>query len=407
MSAAKTTNTKLLSVPSTKRFLRTLEMGFYSLFAVALLGLLFYFLGVQPLRGAPDRTSIWISICLVCGGMLTMAIYNLSLRFFHHREKAALYFAIFCLGQTLRFFFMPGSIGWQLFPGLSGQFAILLFRQIPYVVSLAGLILFVYEIFGEGRSIRLKQALIAVTVTVSLAITAFGLDHSIWRAILGLPLVVLYATSCIVVIVKSAEFQRDRLSVLYLLGFILYAISGFFASTAISAAPYIVVVFNFIFAIIHSVLLSERFARTERELYESRRKAEALAAKTELYSQAIQNMDDFRRQAKEFLASVAQQQENPVLRIGSLELYLLTHRALLGGKDLMLQPKEFTLLHFFATRIGETISSQELYLEVWGQALMGDDRALRYQISQLRSKINNSGYAITNIRNEGYCFEQE
>jgi len=73
----------------------------------------------------------------------------------------------------------------------------------------------------------------------------------------------------------------------------------------------------------------------------------------------------------------------------------------------MLQPKEFTLLHFFATRIGETISSQELYLEVWGQALMGDDRALRYQISQLRSKINNSGYAITNIRNEGYCFEQE
>ena len=265
------------------RTLRILETVFYSIFAVAIIGLLFYFLGIQPLRGEANQTNIWICICLVCGGLLTMAVYNLSLRFFIRREKAALYFAVFCVGQTLRFFFMPGSIGWQLFPGLPEQFAILILRQIPYSISLAGLILFVYEIFGEGRSIKIKRMLITVTVSLSFAITAFGFDHTVWRAILGLPLVVMYATACIVVIVKSPEFHKNRLSVLYLIGFILFAVSGFFASTAIVAAPYIVVAFNFVFAVIHSILLSDRFAKIKMALDETKQKADMLAAKTDFY----------------------------------------------------------------------------------------------------------------------------
>jgi signal transduction histidine kinase len=268
-----------------KRVLHTLEIIFYAVFALGFIGLLFYFLGVQPMRGVANQINIWICICLVSGGMLAMAVYNLSLRFFARREKAALCFAVFCIGQTFRFFFMPGSIGWQLFPGLPEQFIILVLRQIPYAISLAGLILFVYEIFGEGRSAKLKYVLIAVTTTMSFAITAFGFDHSIWRAVLGLPLVVIYSAACIAVIVKSPEYRRNRLSVLYLLGFILYAISGFFASTAIYDAPYIVVVFNFIFAVIHSILLSDRFAKTETALYESTQKTEILAAKTAIYTQ--------------------------------------------------------------------------------------------------------------------------
>ena len=95
-----------------KRALHTLEIVFYAIFAAAIIGLLFYFLGLQPMSGAANQTNIWICICIVCGGMLTMSVYNLSLRFFTRSEKAALYFAVFCLGQTFRFFFMPGSIGW-------------------------------------------------------------------------------------------------------------------------------------------------------------------------------------------------------------------------------------------------------------------------------------------------------
>ena len=268
-----------------KRVLHWLEIAFYIVFTLVFIGLLFYFLGVQPMRDEANQMNIWICICIVCGGMLMMAIYNLSLRFFIQREKAALYFAIFCLGQSLRFFFMPGSIGWQLFDSLPELFVILGLRQIPYAISLAGLILFVYEIFGEGRSVKLKYALVAVTVSMSFAITAFGLDNTIWRIILGLPLVVVYSSACIAVIMKSPEFRRNRLSILYLGGFFLYVISGFFASTAINAAPYIVVVFNFIFAIIHSILLSDRFAKTEAALHESNQKAELLSAKTTLYTQ--------------------------------------------------------------------------------------------------------------------------
>ena len=97
-----------------KHILHALEIVFYTVFGMAFLGALFYFLAIQPMLGEADQTAIWVCICLACGGMLMMAIYNLSLRFFTRREKAALYFAIFCLGQSLRFFFMPGSIGWRL-----------------------------------------------------------------------------------------------------------------------------------------------------------------------------------------------------------------------------------------------------------------------------------------------------
>jgi signal transduction histidine kinase len=263
--------------------LHTLEVIFYAFFAVAFIGLLFFFLGVQPLRNETNQMNVWICICLVCGAMLTMAIYNLSLRFFIRREKAALYFAVFCVAQTFRFLFMPDSIGWQLFPGLPEQITILILRQVPYSISLAGLILFIYEIFGEGRLTKIKHTLIVVTVFVSFSITALGFDHTVWRAVLGLPVVVMYAAACIAVIVKSSVFRKNRLSVLYLCGFILFAISGFFASTAINGAPYIVVAFNFVFAVIHSILLSDRFAKTKAALDESRQKAEMLAAKTDFY----------------------------------------------------------------------------------------------------------------------------
>jgi len=370
-----------------KRVLHILEIVFYIVFAAAFIGLLFFFLGIQPMLGNANQMNIWICICIVCGGMLMMAIYNLSLRFITRREKAALCFAIFCIGQSVRFFFMPGSIGWQLFPGLPEFLVIIGLRQIPYAISLVGLILFVYTVFGEGRSAKIKYALIAMSASVSLSITLLGLDNTIWRAILGLPVVAVYATVCIAVIVKSHEYRKNRLSVLYLFGFIMFIVSGFFTATAYTAAPYIAVAFNFVFAVIHSVLLSDRLVKTEAALYESIQKAEMLADKLKR-ERSIRKADT-------------------VISFGPVTLDVMSQQAYLDGEKIMLSPKEFALLHFFITNERKTVNAAALYEKIWGQPMNNDDKAVKSTVSRLRIKLEGSGYSITNKRGEGYCFEPE
>ncbi|MDR2713448.1 MAG: sensor histidine kinase [Clostridiales bacterium] len=295
-----------------KRFLSTLEIAFYALFAAVFIGLLFYFLGIQPMSGGANQLNIWICICLVCGGMLMMALYNLSLRFFTRREKAALYFAIFCLGQSLRFLFMPGSIGWQLFPSLPELFATIWLRQIPYTIALIGLILFVYEIFGAGRSKKIKYALIIVSAAVNVAIILMGLD-TVWRAILGLPLVAVYAAICIGVILKSGEYRQNRLSVLYLFGFILYIFSGFFTTTSYNAAPYIAVAFNFVFAIIHSILLSDRFAKALKGVEEANLVLEdKVAERTAKLQETATDLAASERSVREAVANISHDLKTPI-----------------------------------------------------------------------------------------------
>jgi DNA-binding response OmpR family regulator len=52
------------------------------------------------------------------------------------------------------------------------------------------------------------------------------------------------------------------------------------------------------------------------------------------------------------------------------------------------------------------MSAEYLYEKVWGQEMHSDVRALQQRISNLRDKIEDSGYAISTVRNAGYRFEK-
>jgi DNA-binding response OmpR family regulator len=92
---------------------------------------------------------------------------------------------------------------------------------------------------------------------------------------------------------------------------------------------------------------------------------------------------------------------------GPLTLKLSSMSALLRGKDILLTQKEFALLLLFVQHEEQTMSADYLYKKVWGQDTNNDVRAVKYQVSNLREKIEGSGYAISAIRNVGYRFEQE
>lgn len=95
--------------------------------------------------------------------------------------------------------------------------------------------------------------------------------------------------------------------------------------------------------------------------------------------------------------------ENSSLKLNGLEINLINRRAFLNGQDLLLSPKEFTLLEILIKNNGSHVSSKELYMKVWGMNPTNDVRTVKEHISRLRNKLGeNSGFTILSKRGKGY-----
>ena len=106
------------------------------------------------------------------------------------------------------------------------------------------------------------------------------------------------------------------------------------------------------------------------------------------------------------LLQSAQQIPDTVTK-GALTLKITSMSALLHGVDLLLSQKEFSLLNFFIQHESRCVTVEYIYEQIWGYAMAGDTNAVKFQISRLRIKLENSGYNIVFERGRGYRFEQE
>jgi two-component system KDP operon response regulator KdpE len=79
--------------------------------------------------------------------------------------------------------------------------------------------------------------------------------------------------------------------------------------------------------------------------------------------------------------------EVPVLRVGTLEVDAVRHRATRAGAELKLTPKEFELLSFLAKHAGRVLTHKQILTAVWGPAHTEDTQYLRVYIGQLRHKV--------------------
>jgi DNA-binding response OmpR family regulator len=75
------------------------------------------------------------------------------------------------------------------------------------------------------------------------------------------------------------------------------------------------------------------------------------------------------------------------LRIGDINLDFKKYEASRGESSLSLSPKEFGILRYLATRVGNVVSRDELLDEVWGYEQFPTTRTVDNHIAQLRSKI--------------------
>jgi len=100
---------------------------------------------------------------------------------------------------------------------------------------------------------------------------------------------------------------------------------------------------------------------------------------------------------------------------GSLVLDIIAGQAFLkssdsssnGSRDLLLTQKEFSILLLMAQNESSVMSAETIYKNIWKQPSRFDKNTLQATISNLRKKIEPSGYTITVSRNQGYAFERE
>ncbi|OIO91224.1 MAG: DNA-binding response regulator [Anaerolineae bacterium CG2_30_64_16] len=96
------------------------------------------------------------------------------------------------------------------------------------------------------------------------------------------------------------------------------------------------------------------------------------------------------------------------LRSGDLTLNLVSRRAFLADEELVLSPKEFSLLAELMRHQGAVLSRDLLLTRVWGYDFFGDTRTVDVHVRWLREKIEvnpSEPVRIITVRGIGYRFE--
>jgi DNA-binding response OmpR family regulator len=96
------------------------------------------------------------------------------------------------------------------------------------------------------------------------------------------------------------------------------------------------------------------------------------------------------------------------IRSQDLQLNLVSRRAYLNEKELVLSPKEFSLLAELMRHQGAVLSRDLLLTRIWGYDFYGDSRTVDVHVRWLREKIESNAsepVRIVTVRGIGYRFE--
>jgi two-component system OmpR family response regulator len=99
-----------------------------------------------------------------------------------------------------------------------------------------------------------------------------------------------------------------------------------------------------------------------------------------------------------------QQPAQTRLRVGDLELDLITHVARRGGRELSLLPTEYRLLEFLMRYAGQVLTRAMIFESVWGLRFDPGTNLIDVHIARLRRKVDTEGEPslIRTVRGSGY-----
>jgi two-component system, OmpR family, response regulator len=93
-----------------------------------------------------------------------------------------------------------------------------------------------------------------------------------------------------------------------------------------------------------------------------------------------------------------------ILRVGPLELDLLSRTAKRAEREIDLLPREFRLLEYMMRRKDQLLTRAMLFEEVWNYKIVPQSNLVDVHMSRLRRKIDGGDEAamIQNVRGEGF-----
>lgn len=97
------------------------------------------------------------------------------------------------------------------------------------------------------------------------------------------------------------------------------------------------------------------------------------------------------------------------IRIGDLELDLISHQARRGKVDISLSNREFALLEFLMVSSPRPVSKTAIIEHVWDQNFDSQTNVVNVYVKYLRSKIDLPGYKplIHTVRGTGFVLREE
>ncbi len=104
-------------------------------------------------------------------------------------------------------------------------------------------------------------------------------------------------------------------------------------------------------------------------------------------------------------ASAKQSPEQSVLTVGSMVIDQTSRRVSVDGKEVELTTAEFDLLAYFASRAGQVLTREQIYLESRGFEWDGIDRSIDLRIARIRKKLGDDAKKpklIKSVRGSGY-----
>lgn len=103
--------------------------------------------------------------------------------------------------------------------------------------------------------------------------------------------------------------------------------------------------------------------------------------------------------------------DETVLSLSGLELYLDSRKVYCNKKEINLTTKEYDLLHLLVVNKGRVLTYEQIYRKIWGETAFGNERnAIGCHIRKLREKLYEESldftFAIRCVREVGYCLEE-
>ena len=98
-----------------------------------------------------------------------------------------------------------------------------------------------------------------------------------------------------------------------------------------------------------------------------------------------------------------------IVRVGDLELEMVSHEARRAGEQIVLTPREFALLEFLMSNSPKPVSKTAIVEHVWDQHFDSETNVVNVYVNMLRKKIDRPGLPplIHTVRGVGFALHEE